>query len=111
MSATAVATSSSGWRTPVDVSAWTSTTARAFGWASSASATCSGGTMRPIGCSSSTTSHPLGRAESASRRPNTPFSPTIPVSPGSTTFTTEASIPALPVPDTANVSRLSVRKA
>ena len=43
------------------------------------------------------------------RSPNTPLTPTTTESPGSTTLTNAASMPAEPVPLTGNVSGLAVR--
>ena len=48
---------------------------------------------------------------SAMRVPKTPFTPTMTVSPGSIRFTSAASIPADPVPDTAMVKGFCVWKA
>ena len=45
---------------------------------------------------------------SAMRVPKTPFTQTSTVSPSSMRFTRQASMPALPVPDTGKVSSLSV---
>src|SRR5262245_59289957 len=46
---------------------------------------------------------------SVMRRPNSPFTITTASSPSSSRFTKQASMPALPVPETANVSSFSVR--
>jgi hypothetical protein len=64
----------------------------------------------PQGASTVRTSAPARRATSARRPPKTPLTPTTTRSPGSTRLTTTASRPALPVPDTGNVTRLRVRK-
>ena len=94
--------------TPVDVSACTTATTRASGCSRCASSRRCGSSGRPHSSSIFTTSAPLRRATSHMRSPNTPLAPTITVSPGSTTLTKHASIPAEPVPLTGKVSSLVV---
>ena len=53
---------------------------------------------------------PQRAAMSAMRPPKTPFTQTTILSPGSIRLTTQVSIPAVPVPLTASVSSLVVRK-
>ena len=94
-------------RTPVDVSAWT--TAMTVGRRV-------GGERAPRDRSAGPTSprparprRRTGPATSHMRSPNTPLTPTTTTSPGSTTLTNAASMPAEPVPLIGNVSGLSVR--
>ncbi len=94
-------------RTPVEVSACTTAMTAGAGWASSSACGSSG---RPQSASTRTTSAPQRPATSHMRSPNTPLTPMTTVSPGRTTLTNAASIPAEPVPLTGNVSGLSVRK-
>ena len=70
-----------------------------------------GSIARPHGSSTRTTSAPQRRATSHMRSPNTPLTPTITVSPGSSRLTKHASIPAEPVPLIGNVSALAVWNA
>ena len=58
----------------------------------------------PHGASTRTTSAPHRRATSHIRSPNTPLTPTITVSPGSSRLTKHASMPAEPVPEIGSVS-------
>ena len=64
----------------------------------------------PHSASTRTTSAPPRRATSHIRSPNTPLTPTIAVSPGSSRLTKHASMPAEPVPEIGRVSAFSVRK-
>ena len=57
----------------------------------------------PTRSSTRTTSAPQRRATSHMRSPNTPLTPTITVSPGSTRLTKHASMPAEPVPQIGSV--------
>src|SRR5439155_8071066 len=63
----------------------------------------------PHSASTRTTSAPQRAATSVMRSPNTPLTPTTTTSPGRTTFTNAASMPAEPVPEIGNVSGLLVR--
>ena len=85
--------------------------ARASGCAPCASSSRCGSIARPHGASTRTTSAPQRRATSHMRSPNTPFTPTITVSPGSTRLTKQVSMPAEPVPLIGSVSVFSVRNA
>ena len=62
----------------------------------------------PHGASTRTTDAPSRPATSHIRSPKRPLTPTTTTSPGPTTFTNAASIPADPVPLTGNVSRFEV---
>ncbi len=99
-----------GCDTPVDVSACTIEKTLASGFASSAARTSSGRMTWPHSDSTRTTSAPARDATSDIRPPKTPLTPTIAISPGSSTFTKAASMPALPVPETANVIRFLRRE-
>ena len=63
----------------------------------------------PQGASTRTTSAPQRPATSHIRSPKTPFTPTTTGSPGRTTLTNAASMPAEPVPLSGKVSGLAVR--
>ncbi len=93
-------------RTPVDVSACT--TAITFGFGCAA-ASASGSIGRPHSASTRTTSAPQRAATSVIRWPKTPFTPTTTTSPGFTTLTNDASMPADPVPLIGSVNALAVR--
>ena len=93
--------------TPVDVSAWTTAISLGAGWASRRR---SGSTGWPQGTSTRTTSAPQRAATSHMRAPKTPLTPITTGSPGSTTFTNAASMPAEPVPEIGSVMALEVRK-
>ena len=84
---------------------------RAPGCAACASSRRCGSIARPHGSSTRTTSAPQRRATSHMRSPNTPLTPMITVSPGSSRLTKQASIPAEPVPLIGNVSALAVWNA
>ena len=95
--------------TPVDVSACTTASStRAADAAACASSSRCGSIARPHGSSTRTTSAPQRRATSHMRSPNTPFTPMIAVSPGSSRLTKHASIPAEPVPLIGSVSAFAV---
>ena len=96
--------------TPVDVSAWTTARTLASGCAARASSSRWGSTGVPQSASTRTISAPTRRATSHMRSPKTPLTPTITVSPGSTRFTKQASIPAEPVPEIGSVSAFVVSK-
>src|SRR5689334_23161414 len=96
--------------TPVDVSAWTTASARAPVFAARASSSACGSIGVPQSASTRTTSAPARRATSHMRSPNTPLTPTITVSPRSTRLTKHVSIPAEPVPEIGSVSGLAVSK-
>ena len=66
--------------------------------------------ISPNGRSMIVTCAPARPATSAMRPPKTPLTQTTILSPGSIKLTTHVSIPALPVPLTASVSSLVVRK-
>ena len=90
--------------TPVDVSACTTATTRACGCSRCASSRRCGSSGSPHSASTRTTSAPQRRATSHMRSPNTPLTPTIAVSPGSSRLTKHASMPAEPVPLIGSVS-------
>ena len=94
--------------TPVEVSACTTASARAWGAAAWASSSRWGSIAVPHSASTRTTVAPARRATSHIRSPNTPLTPTITVSSGSTRLTKHASMPADPVPEIGKVSALLV---
>ncbi len=96
---------------PVEVSAITNASALACGLALKASSTRCGSTARVHGSSTITAVAPQRSTFSFMRPPNTPLRHTITVSPGSTRFTKQASMPTEPGPETGNVTSLSVLKA
>ena len=100
---------SSGWWAPVEVSAWTMATAFTFSFFS-ASSIRPKSHVSPHGISIFTSFAPQRPTMSAMRLPNTPAATTTTVSPGSTTFTSAASMPADPVPEIAMVKGFCVRK-
>ena len=95
------------FRTPVEVSAWTTAITAGEGCAVRSWAGSSGS---PHSASTRTTSAPWRHATSHIRSPKTPFTPTTTGSPGRTKLTNEASIPAEPVPLMGSVSELMVTK-
>ena len=105
----AAASGSTAWRTPVDVSAWTAATSLVRA-AARAGSTAAGSTARPLGTSTRASSAPWRTAISQRGSPKYPFPTTTVRSPGSIRFARQASIPALPVPGTAEVRGLSVWK-
>ena len=105
----ALAISSTGWQTPVDVSAWTNDTTFGFVVAI-ASDIAFASRVLPHSTSTVVTTAPARRATSAMRTPNTPLIPTTTVSPGSSRFTKAASMPALPVAEIGSVIAFTVPK-
>ena len=97
--------------TPVDVSACTTATqARVAVLAAGRRAGAAGRARGPTPRRRARRRHRSGARTSHMRSPNTPLTPTITVSPGSTRLTKHASMPAEPVPLIGNVSAFSVRK-
>jgi hypothetical protein len=83
-----------------------------FGFAASTAFLISSGVnTSPHGRSTLVTLAPARAATSAMRPPKTPLTPITIESPGSMRLTTVASMPAEPVPLTANVIRFVVRKS
>ncbi len=79
---------------------------RACGCSRCASRSRCGSSGSPQRSSTRTTSAPHRRTTSHMRSPNTPFAPTIAVSPGSRRFTKHASMPAEPVPEIGQRQRV-----
>jgi hypothetical protein len=99
--------SATGFRTPVEVSAWTTATT-AKGPFFRAAAVSARSTGFPHSNSRASTCAPRRPATSCIRRPKTPLVRTRTRSPGSTRLTKQASIPAEPVPDMGRVRELFV---
>ena len=93
-------------RTPVEVSACTTAMTLGDGCASS---NCCGSMAFPQATSTRCTVAPARDATSHMRPPNTPFTPMTTSSPGRTTLTNAASMPAEPVALTGNVNWFAVR--
>ena len=94
----------------MEVSAWTMATAFGFAAATAAS-TSSGVNTSPHSFSTFVTTTPMRPASSAIRWPKKPAAHTTSRSPGSRRLPRTASMPAMPVPETASASSLDVRKA
>ena len=91
--------------TPVDVSACTTASSARLRVARAARRAAAADRSRgPTAASTRTTSAPHRRATSHMRSPNTPLTPMIAVSPGSSRLTKHASMPAEPVPLIGSVS-------
>ena len=101
---------SMGCMAPVEVSAWTMPTALTGAFFLSASSMAAWGKTWPQGTSSFTSLPPARPTMSAMRFPKTPAAQMITVSPGSMAFTSAASMPAEPVPETAMVNGFVVWK-
>jgi len=98
-------------RTPVEVSACTKATAFTPGLALSASSNLPGSTGS-LQLSLTMIGSPWQRFTfSTMRPPNTPLTHTITLSPGSTRFTKQLSMPTEPEPETGKVKSLSVWNA
>ena len=103
------ASSATGWRAPVDVSACTTATRVVSGWRSSSSMMRSLGTTWPSSTATSTTFAPWRLAISTMRAPKKPATPMMTVSPGSVSEAMPASMPEVPLAESESVRPSSRR--